>query len=147
MARGFPAVWLIAGCAFAWQRDVAGRMAGRACTNRLRLSARDEGVSKPSAFDIARLHQHGVAGWRHNPLSLVPFRWALLPHALVSSCIQLNCIWHDCMSRTHLPEVQLLILGQHIKTKSSPRHFGPSVVSAATALLDRTTCPKGKTSG
>ena len=42
MARGFPAVWLIAGCACAWQRDVAGRMAGRACTNRPRLCPGDE---------------------------------------------------------------------------------------------------------
>ena len=42
MARGFPAVWLIAGCAVAWQRDVAGCMAGRACTNRPRLCPGDE---------------------------------------------------------------------------------------------------------
>ena len=39
MARGFPAAWLIAGCACAWQRGVAGYMAGSssACTNRPRL--------------------------------------------------------------------------------------------------------------
>ena len=72
VGRGFPAVWFIAGCAYALQRDVAGRMAGRACTHRPRLCPRDEPGRR------LRPHRLKLETWR-GPSPLFPCEGKSLP--------------------------------------------------------------------